>query len=127
MGIFPHILPPPASVSDSYAVHDLHERLAHGRQLKIYLPKSAEKLEFTPADEPGKTFRYWEKGTSRSDTRDGDGGKLWAASGVVTVDVSPCGCCSVPYRMTRGRVSGTGSDRRWYIDKVNKDIWLKSK
>lgn len=70
---------------ESYAVHDLHERLAHGRQLKIFLSKSAEKLEFTPSDNPSNTFLYWEKGT---------------------------------FRMTKGRISGTGSDRRWYIDKV---------
>jgi len=86
---------------ESYAVHDLHERLAHGRQLKIYLPKSAEKLEFTPADDPSKTFLYWERGR---------------------------------IRMNKGRVSGTGSDRRWYIDKVTyedqgtytqRDYWNK--
>ncbi|KAI3353222.1 hypothetical protein L3Q82_019263, partial [Scortum barcoo] len=77
--------PPPALVSESYSVHDLHERLAHGRQLKIFLAKGAEKLEFTPAYEPSKTFLYWER------------------------DI---------IRMTRGRVSGTGSDRRWYIDQV---------
>lgn len=70
---------------DSYTVHDLYERLSHGRQLKIYLPKSVEKLEFTPADEPGRTFLYWERRYSR---------------------------------VNRGRVSGSGSDRRWYIDKV---------
>ncbi|XP_035515370.1 syntaxin-3 [Morone saxatilis] len=70
---------------ESYAVHDLHERLAHGRQLKIYLPKSAEKLEFIPADYPGQVIVYWQNGILR--------GK-------------------------RGWVSGTGSDRRWYIDKV---------
>ncbi|XP_049428019.1 synaptojanin-1 [Epinephelus fuscoguttatus] len=86
---------------ESYTVHDLHERLAHGRQLKIYLPKSVEKLEFIPADEPGKTFLYWEKGR---------------------------------HRTNKGRVSGTGSDRRWYIDKVTyedqgtyiqRDFWNK--
>ncbi|XP_041642059.1 protein diaphanous homolog 1 [Cheilinus undulatus] len=86
---------------ESYVVHDQHERLNHGRQLKIYLPKSAEKLEFVPADEPGKTFLYWERGRTR---------------------------------LTRGRVSGTGSDRRWYIDKVTyedqgtytqRDYWNK--
>ncbi|KAM8772494.1 uncharacterized protein AB9X84_009987 isoform 1-T1 [Acanthopagrus schlegelii] len=86
---------------EPYVVHDLHERLAHGRQLKIYLPKSAEKLEFIPADEPGNIVPYWEKGRQRT---------------------------------TRGRVSGTGNDRRWYIDKVTyedqgtyiqKDWWNK--
>ncbi|XP_029910025.1 protein cappuccino [Myripristis murdjan] len=86
---------------DCYAVRDIHERLAHGRQLKIYLPKSAEKLEFTPADEPGQTFLYWENGR---------------------------------HRMNKGRVSGTGNDRRWYIDKVTyedqgtytqRDYWNK--
>lgn len=55
----------PVIVSESYAVRDFHERLAHGRQLKIYLPKNVEMLEFTPADEPGKTFVYWEKGRLR--------------------------------------------------------------
>ncbi|XP_034543065.1 cleavage and polyadenylation specificity factor subunit 6 [Notolabrus celidotus] len=70
---------------ESYLVRDQHERLSHGRQLKIYLPKTAEKLEFSPADEPNKLFMYWERGHTR---------------------------------LTRGRVSGTGSDRRWYIDKV---------
>lgn len=86
---------------ESYAVHDLHERLNHGRQLKIFLPKSAEKLEFTPANNPGSTYLYWQRGTSR---------------------------------VTKGRVSGTGSDRRWYIDKVTyedegtytqRDFWQK--
>ncbi|KAM6941644.1 uncharacterized protein PEZ65_003650 [Lycodopsis pacificus] len=86
---------------DSYLVHDIHERLAHGRQLKIHLPKSADRLEFTPADYPAKTFTYWEKGH---------------------------------IRMIKGRVSGTGTDRRWYIDKVTyedqgtytqKDYWNK--
>ncbi|XP_050926225.1 uncharacterized protein wu:fc21g02 [Lates calcarifer] len=85
---------------ESYTVHD-HERLAHGRQLKIFLSKNAEKLEFTPADDPSKTFLYWEKGR---------------------------------LRMSKGRVSGTGSDRRWYIDKVTyedqgtyiqRDFWNK--
>ncbi|TNN62754.1 DNA-directed RNA polymerase II subunit RPB1 [Liparis tanakae] len=86
---------------ESYTVHDIHERLSHGRQLKIFLPKSAEKLEFTPADDPSKTYLYWEK--SR-------------------------------IRLIKGRVSGSGSDRRWYIDKVTyedqgtytqKDYWNK--
>uniref|UniRef100_A0A3B4TTJ1 Immunoglobulin subtype domain-containing protein n=1 Tax=Seriola dumerili TaxID=41447 RepID=A0A3B4TTJ1_SERDU len=85
---------------ESYTVQD-HERLAHGRQLKIFLSKSAEKLEFTPADDPSQTFLYWEK---------------------------------VRIRTSKGRVSGTGSDRRWYIDKVTyedqgtyvqKDFWDK--
>ncbi|KAM8878887.1 uncharacterized protein AB9W97_014529 [Spinachia spinachia] len=70
---------------ESYIVHDIHERLAHGRQLKIYLPKSAQKLDFIPANDPRKTLVYWENGR---------------------------------IRMTKGRVSGTGGDRRWYIDKV---------
>ncbi|XP_054460359.1 uncharacterized protein wu:fc21g02 [Anoplopoma fimbria] len=86
---------------ESYAVQDLYERLTHGRQLKIYLPKSAEKLEFIPAADHRKTFSYWEKGH---------------------------------HRITKGRVSGTGSDRRWYIDKVTyedqgtyvqRDYWNK--
>ncbi|XP_056265478.1 uncharacterized protein wu:fc21g02 isoform X2 [Pseudoliparis swirei] len=70
---------------ESYTVHDIHERLSHGRQLKIFLAKSAEKLEFTPADDPSKTYLYWEKSRTR---------------------------------LIKGRVSGSGSDRRWYIDKV---------
>uniref|UniRef100_UPI0037E7CB0B uncharacterized protein n=1 Tax=Semicossyphus pulcher TaxID=241346 RepID=UPI0037E7CB0B len=87
--------------AEAYSVQDLHERLAHGRQLKIYLPKSAEKLEFTPAEDPAHTFLYWERGRTR---------------------------------LNRGRVSGTGSDRRWYIDKVTyedqgtytqRDFWNK--
>ncbi|XP_028272687.1 uncharacterized protein LOC114442991 [Parambassis ranga] len=86
---------------NSYAIHDLHERLAHGRQLKIFLPKSAEILEFIPADKPSETFPYWERGRIRT---------------------------------SKGRVSGTGSDRRWYIDKVTyedqgtyvqRDFWNK--
>ncbi|XP_047435508.1 DNA-directed RNA polymerase II subunit RPB1 [Mugil cephalus] len=90
-----------AVIVESYAVHDINERLAHGRQLKIYMGKNTEKLEFTPADEPGKTFLYWEKGF---------------------------------HRLNKGRVSGTGSDRRWYIDKVTyedqgtyvqRDYWNK--
>uniref|UniRef100_A0A3Q1ESL5 Formin-A-like n=2 Tax=Acanthochromis polyacanthus TaxID=80966 RepID=A0A3Q1ESL5_9TELE len=85
---------------ESYAVHDLHERLAHGRQLKIYLPKNVEKLVFTPADEPGRTTVYWDRGRVR----------------------------------TKGQVSGSGNDRRWYIDKVTyedqgtysrRDFWDK--
>lgn len=70
---------------ESYAVRDVFERLAHGRQLKIFLPKSAERLEFIPANDPGKTFLYWQ----RSGTR-----------------------------ISKGRVSGTGTDRRWYLDKA---------
>ncbi|XP_056227508.1 uncharacterized protein wu:fc21g02 [Seriola aureovittata] len=85
---------------ESYTVRD-HERLAHGRQLKIYLSKNAEKLEFTPADSPRQTFLYWEK---------------------------------VKISTTKGWVSGTGSDRRWLIDKVTyedqgtyvqRDFWNK--
>ncbi|XP_034716788.1 uncharacterized protein wu:fc21g02 [Etheostoma cragini] len=86
---------------ESYTVVDLHERLAHGRQLKIYLPKGVDTLDFVPADEPGKTLRYWERGRVST---------------------------------SRGRVSGTGTDRRWYIDKVTyedqgtyiqRDYWNK--
>ncbi|XP_062244048.1 wu:fc21g02 [Platichthys flesus] len=69
---------------ESYTSHD-SERLGHGRQLKIYLSKSCEKLEFTPADGLSRTQIYWEKGRTRPD---------------------------------KGRVSGTGTDRRWYLDKV---------
>lgn len=46
-------------------MRDLHERLAHGRQLKIYLSKSADKLEFTPTNDPGRVSVYWEKGGLR--------------------------------------------------------------
>ncbi|XP_055366201.1 uncharacterized protein LOC114851723 isoform X2 [Betta splendens] len=70
---------------ESYGVSDQYERLAHGRQLRIFLPKGSEKLEFTPADEPRNIFQYWERG--RIGTR-------------------------------KGRVSGSGNDRRWYIDQV---------
>ncbi|KAF0037962.1 hypothetical protein F2P81_010836 [Scophthalmus maximus] len=85
---------------DSYAIHD-HERLNHGRQLKIFLSKNCEKLEFIPADDPTRTLLYWENGRTR---------------------------------MSKGRVSGTGSDRRWYLDKVTyedqgtyiqRDYWKK--
>ena len=90
-------------ISDTFTVRDIQERLSHGRQLKIYLPKSVDKLEFTPASEPGKTFEYW---TTRSMSR----------------------------HLHKGYVSGTGSDRRWYLDKVTfddegtytqKDYWNK--
>ncbi|KAM7418291.1 hypothetical protein PAMA_015753 [Pampus argenteus] len=86
---------------ESFVVRDLHERLVYGRQLKIYLPKNVEKLEFTPADNPIRTMVYWEKNS---------------------------------FRTFKGRVSGTSSDRRWYIDKVTyddqgtytqKDFWNK--
>lgn len=83
-------------VSESYIVHDVNERLAHGRQLKIYLPKSAHKLEFTPANNPSGTRVYWEEKKFVSD------------------------------KMKKGRVSGTGSDRRWYIDKVTR-LWMKER
>ncbi|TKS69359.1 hypothetical protein D9C73_003423 [Collichthys lucidus] len=85
---------------ESYTVPDIYERLDHGRQLKIYLPKSAEMLEFTPADRPGETYLYWEN----------------------------------RHRVVKGRLSGTGSDRRWIIDSVTyqdegtytqKDYWKK--
>lgn len=86
---------------DSYSVHDQYERLSHGRQLKIYLPKSVEKLEFSPAASPGQSFLYWSGGSGR---------------------------------MAKGRVTGTASDRRWYLDSVTfedegtytqKDYWNK--
>ncbi|AWP06368.1 Hypothetical protein SMAX5B_004946 [Scophthalmus maximus] len=96
----PHCLSHPTFVLDSYAIHD-HERLNHGRQLKIFLSKNCEKLEFIPADDPTRTLLYWENGRTR---------------------------------MSKGRVSGTGSDRRWYLDKVTyedqgtyiqRDYWKK--
>ncbi|XP_029989212.1 uncharacterized protein LOC115418832 [Sphaeramia orbicularis] len=86
---------------ESYVVHDTSERLSHGRQLKIYLPKSTEKLVFVPIDNPAEVL-YWDK--------------RWSS------------------RVTRGRVSGTGNDRRWYLDQVTfddqgtyiqKDFWDK--
>ncbi|KAK2815525.1 hypothetical protein Q5P01_025992 [Channa striata] len=86
---------------ESYIVHDQYERFAHGRQLRIFVAKGVEKLEFTPADDPSNTFLYWERGR---------------------------------VRLNKGRVSGTGSDRRWYIDQVTyddqgtyvqKDFWNK--
>ncbi|KAM7393487.1 hypothetical protein PAMP_020353 [Pampus punctatissimus] len=86
---------------ESFVVRDLNERLFCGRQLKIYLSKNVERLEFTPADNPIRTTIYWEKNS---------------------------------FRTFKGRVSGTGSDRRWYIDKVTyddqgtytqKDFWNK--
>lgn len=87
---------------ESYIVRDQHERLQHGRQLKIYLPKSTEKLEFIPADDPRQVMVYWDKHRSS--------------------------------RPIRGSVSGSGNDRRWYIDQVTyedqgtyiqKDYWDK--
>ncbi|XP_055078712.1 uncharacterized protein LOC117373854 [Periophthalmus magnuspinnatus] len=75
---------------ESYIVRDQHERLSHGRQLKIYLPKSTEKLEFIPADDPRQTLVYWDKLRSSS-------------------------------RALRGQVSGSGSDRRWYLEQVTYD------
>ncbi|KAG8014994.1 hypothetical protein GBF38_022225 [Nibea albiflora] len=86
---------------ESYTVPDSYERLDHGDQLKIYLPKSAEMLEFSPADNPSQTYLYWQK------------------SG---------------HRLIKGRVSGTVSDRHWYIDTVTyqdegtytqRDYWRK--
>ncbi|KAI4832628.1 hypothetical protein KUCAC02_015590 [Chaenocephalus aceratus] len=90
-----------ALAADSFAARDLHERLAYGRRLDIYLPKSAEKLEFISAEDPRTIFMYWEHSRLRTN---------------------------------KGRVSGTGSDRRWYIDKVTyedegtyvqRDFWNK--
>lgn len=52
--------------SESYSISDQYERLVHGRQLRIFLPKGSQKLEFTPADDPSKTFLYWENGRLRS-------------------------------------------------------------
>ncbi|XP_072239778.1 uncharacterized protein [Leuresthes tenuis] len=86
---------------ESYGVRDLHERLIHGRQLKIYLPTASEKLEFTPADNPSKIQRYWDK---------------------------------LGHRLSKGRLSRTGSDGHWYIDAVTyedqgtyvqRDYWNK--
>lgn len=95
--------------------------------------KNTEKLEFSPADEPGKTFLYWEKGFHRSETlgnspRPGcrQDGKMWIAFSTVTRADILCGHFAVPYRLNKGRVSGTGSDRRWYIDKVIKVLFLSS-
>ncbi|XP_072319143.1 uncharacterized protein [Eucyclogobius newberryi] len=88
---------------ESYIVRDEHERLSHGRQLKIYLPKSTEKLEFIPADNPRQKLVYWDKMHSGT-------------------------------RVQRGKVSGSGNDRRWYLDQVTfddqgtyiqKDYWDK--
>ncbi|KAK7930081.1 hypothetical protein WMY93_006476 [Mugilogobius chulae] len=75
---------------ESYVVHDTHDRLPHGRQLKIYLPKSTEKLEFIPFDDPRQTLTYWDKRRSSS----------WTM---------------------KGHVSGSGNDRRWYLDGVTYD------
>ncbi|XP_033933460.1 uncharacterized protein, partial [Pseudochaenichthys georgianus] len=90
-----------ALAADSFAARDLHERLAYGRRLDIYLAKSAEKLEFISAEDPRTIFMYWEHSRLRTN---------------------------------KGKVSGTGSDRRWYIDKVTyedegtyvqRDFWNK--
>lgn len=66
------------------------------------------------------------RGATWGQKQDGHGGKLGVASSFVAVDAFSCTCCSIFYRVTRGRVSGTGSDRRWYIDKVTKAIYLES-
>lgn len=65
--ILPHCLSPLVSLSESYSSHGIREHLAHGRQLKIYLVKNAEKLEFSP---PGaiRSSILWEKGRLRSET-----------------------------------------------------------
>lgn len=87
---------------ESYIIRDQHERLQHGRQLKIYLPKSTGSLEFIPADDPRQTLVYWDKHKFG--------------------------------RPMRGTVSGSGNDRRWYIERVTfddqgtytqKDFWGK--
>ncbi|KAM9770067.1 uncharacterized protein ACNS7B_007562 [Menidia menidia] len=84
---------------ESYAVRESSERLTHGGQLRIYLPMSTEKLEFTPADGHRQAVLYWEK-TGR--------------------------------RLHKGKVTGSASDRRWYIEAVTyedegtyiqKDFW----
>ncbi|CAL8355105.1 unnamed protein product [Boreogadus saida] len=87
--------------AECFAINDLHERLAHGRQLKIFLPKTSERLEFIPAGQSVPTDVYWEKDQ---------------------------------HRPKRGSVFGSGSDRRWTLDKVTyadegtyiqKDFWKK--
>lgn len=56
-----------AFLLESYSSRGNREHLAHGRQLKIYLAKNAEKLEFFP---PGaqRSSILWEKGRVRSET-----------------------------------------------------------
>ncbi|XP_058496023.1 cleavage and polyadenylation specificity factor subunit 6-like [Solea solea] len=85
---------------ESYGMHG-QERLFHGRQLKIYLNKNCDKLEFIPADDPYNSILYWDR---------------------------------LMGRVRKGRVSGTGSDRRWFIEKVTyedqgtyvqRDFWNK--
>ncbi|XP_059903996.1 wu:fc21g02 [Gadus macrocephalus] len=51
--------------AECFARNDLHERLAHGRQLKIFLPKTSERLEFIPAGQSVASDVYWEKGQHR--------------------------------------------------------------
>uniref|UniRef100_A0A8C6TP87 Immunoglobulin V-set domain-containing protein n=1 Tax=Neogobius melanostomus TaxID=47308 RepID=A0A8C6TP87_9GOBI len=60
-----------ALTAESYIVRDQHERLQHGQKLKIDLPKSTEKLEFIPADDPRQTLVYWDKYKSSSHTLKG--------------------------------------------------------
>lgn len=70
----------------SYRPPDSYERLNHGRQLKIFLPKNSDRLEFSPADQPDRNLVYWERGRTKYNSR--------------------------------GRVLGTGNDRRWILDTV---------
>lgn len=82
----------PAFSTESYIVHDQYERFAHGRQLRIFLPKGADRLEFTPADDPNKTFLYWERGRLRSEAlRDIGFFKCAQDVGPCVVDVYPFG------------------------------------
>jgi len=53
---------------------------------------------------------------------DGHGGKLW---GWFQCCWCPWLCFFLSYRLIKGRVSGSGSDRRWYIDKVTKVYLFK--
>lgn len=75
-----------ATAVGSYRPSVSHERLHHGRQLKIFLPKTSDRLEFSPADRPDQNVVYWERDRTKYNSR--------------------------------GRVLGTGTDRRWILDMV---------
>lgn len=72
-----------------YTVPDIHERLIHGRQLKIYLPKSTEKLVFSPMEQPGTVMVYWQKNrhTSSKGSISGSGNdRRWTLDKVTYAD-----------------------------------------
>lgn len=99
----------------SVPVHQ--ERVVHGRQLKIYLPKNADQLDFKQSSSPADTVVLWHKGRLRSRT---DVVRQFCYSwylisfffSMVVIHLS------LSHSAHIGRVTGSGSDRRWYLDKV---------